>query len=206
MKYTKIPENTFKNIQLNAGVLVSDFNPKESTISEENMLGATSGGVSFTATPTYTDYGEDIDNCPVNVKELKKLDSWEITMSGTFITVDTDLAKLLIGAADIDGKDATKIVPRNDVKVSDFGDIWWVGDYSDINEDEKAVEAGTDGSAGCIAIHMMNTLSTGGFQVASSNRAKGQFAFEFTAHYSMNEQDTVPFEVYVASGKAAIPG
>ena len=53
---------------------------------------------------------------------------------------------------------------------------------------------------------MMNTLSTGGFQVASSNRAKGQFAFEFTAHYSMNEQDTVPFEVYVASGKAAIPG
>lgn len=27
MRFTKIPEDTFKNIQLNAGILVKEFNP-----------------------------------------------------------------------------------------------------------------------------------------------------------------------------------
>lgn len=194
MKFTRIPETAFQELQLNAGVMLSAFNPAAPEGVEElvaNLLGATSGGVNFTATPSYTDFGEDIDNAPVNVKELKKLDNWEVKMSGTFVTVSTNLAKRLIGAADIDASDTTKIVPRNDVKVDDFKDIWWVGDYSDKNGD-------TNG--GFVAIHMMNGLSTGGFSIQSGNKAKGQFAFEFTGHYSIDAQDTVPFEVYVKSG------
>ena len=143
------------------------------------------------ATPEYSDFGEDIDNCPVNVMELKKIDSWEVTMSGTFITVDTALAKRLIGPADIDDSDSTKVVPRNDVLTTDFQDIWWVGDYSDKNGD-------TNG--GYVAIHMLNGLSTGGFQIQSNNRGKGQFEFEFTGHYSIDAQDVVPFEVYIKAG------
>ena len=193
MKFTRIPETAFQSLQLNAGILLSDFTPGTGTVEETNILGATSGGVNFTATPTYSDFGEDIDNCPVNVLELKRLDSWEVTMSGTFITVDTALAKTLIGAADIDGSDQTKITPRNDVLETDFSDIWWVGDYSDKNGD-------TNG--GYVAIHMLNGLSTGGFQLQSGNREKGQFAFEFTGHYSIDAQDTVPFEVYVKAGTA----
>ena len=76
MKYTKIPETTFQNIQLNAGVLLSSFTPSSATVSGEAIIGATTGGINFTATPTYIDFGEDIDNCPKNMKELKKLDSW----------------------------------------------------------------------------------------------------------------------------------
>ena len=101
MKYTKIPETTFQNLQLNAGVLLSSFNPTNATVAEEAIIGATTGGINFTATPTYIDFGEDIDNCPKNMKELKKLDSWEAKCSGTFVTVDTAAAKSLIGAADI---------------------------------------------------------------------------------------------------------
>ena len=193
MKFTRIPETAFQTLQLNAGILLSDFTPGAGTVEETDILGATSGGVNFTATPTYSDFGEDIDNCPVNVLELKKLDSWEVTMSGTFITVDTALAKTLIGAADIDTGDQTKVTPRNDILETDFTDIWWVGDYSDKNGD-------TNG--GYVAIHMLNGLSTGGFQLQSGNRAKGQFSFEFTGHYSIDAQDTVPFEVYVKSGTA----
>ena len=193
MKFTRIPETAFQSLQLNAGILLSDFTPGTGTVEETNILGATSGGVNFTATPTYSDFGEDIDNCPVNVLELKRLDSWEVTMSGTFITVDTALAKTLIGAADIDTSDQTKVTPRNDVLETDFADIWWVGDYSDKNGD-------TNG--GYVAIHMLNGLSTGGFQLQSGNREKGQFAFEFTGHYSTDAQDTVPFEVYVKAGTA----
>ena len=190
MKYTKIPETTFQNLQLNAGVLLSAFNPESATVANESIIGATTGGVNFTATPTFSDYGEDIDNCPKNMKELKKLDAWEISLSGTYVTVDANAVKSLVGAADVSGN---KITPRNDLKLTDFADVWWVGDYSDQNGE-------TNG--GFVAIHMMNTLSTGGFAIKSSDNGKGNFAFTYTAHYSMSAQDTVPFEVYVKAGTA----
>ena len=190
MKYTKIPETTFQNLQLNAGVLLSTFNPESATVANESIIGATTGGVNFTATPTFSDYGEDIDNCPKNMMELKKLDSWEISMSGTYVTVDANAVKSLVGAADVSGN---KITPRNDVLLSDFTDVWWVGDYSDKNGE-------TNG--GFVAIHMMNALSTGGFAIQTSDNGKGNFAFTYTAHYSMDAQDTVPFEVYVKAGTA----
>ena len=190
MKYTKIPETTFKNLQLNAGVLLSAFDPVTATVANESIIGATTGGVNFTATPTFSDYGEDIDNCPKNMKELKKLDSWEISLSGTYVTVDVNAVKALVGAADVSGN---KITPRNDLKLTDFTDVWWVGDYSDQNGE-------TNG--GFVAIHMMNALSTGGFAIQSSDNGKGNFAFTYTAHYSMSAQDTVPFEVYVKAGTA----
>lgn len=192
MKYTQIPQDTFNNIQLNAGVLLKDFAPESGTIKATDIIGATSGGVNFTATPSFIDYGEDIDNCPKNMKELKQLDGWEAKMSGTFVTVTAELAARLTGAADT----ATdKVTPRNDLKASDFADLWWVGDYSAVNED------GTKGAnAGFCAIHLLNSLSTGGFQIQSGDKAKAQFAFEFTGHYSMEHPETVPFEIYVKAG------
>lgn len=195
MKFTQIPQDTFKNLQLNAGVLLSSFTPSSGTLTASAIMGATTGGVNFTATPTFSDWGEDIDNCPKNMKELKKLESWEVKMSGTFASVTKALAKTLTGAADNDSGDTSKIVPRNDVAQADFTDLWWVGDYSEVNEDGSS-----SGKAGFIAIHMLNSLSTGGFQIQSSDKAKGQFAFEFTGHYSMDDQDKVPFELYIHPG------
>lgn len=200
MEFTKIPANTFRELQLNAGILLSEFTPSTASFEEANLLGATSGGVNFTATPTYSDFGEDIDNCPKNMKELKKLDSWEVKMSGTFITANTTQAKSLVGAGDIDSIDPTKIIPRNDVKAADFSDIWWVGDYSDVND---TAAGGSGSTAGFIAIRMINALSTGGFQIQSGDKAKGQMAFEYTAHYSMDAQDTVPYEIYIKTGTAS---
>lgn len=193
MKYTQIPASAFQEIQMNAGILVDKFTPATGVIG--SLIGATTGGINFKATPTYSDYGEDIDNCPKNMKELKNLESWEAIMAGTFVTVTADTTKRLVGAADIDGSDPTHIVPRNDIVDDDFDDVWWVGDYSNINED------GTEaGKAGFCAIHLMNTLSTGGFQIQSTDKAKGQFAFEFTGHYTMTDQAKVPFEIYISAG------
>ena len=193
MKFTKIPSDAFQKLQINAGILTTDFIPATGTIGESGQIGATTGGVNFTATPTYSDFGEDIDNCPKNMKELKKLDSWEAKMTGTFVNADTAIAKLLCGAADIGTSDTTKVTPRNDLKGADFDDIWLVGDYSDKNGE-------TNG--GFIAIKLINALSTGGFQLQTSDKAKGRFAFEFTGHYSMSAQDTVPFEIYIKAGTA----
>lgn len=189
MKFTQIPNDTFQNIQMNAGIFVKTFVPATGVIGD--ILGATSGGNNFTDTPSFKDFGEDIDNCPKNTKELKKLESREVKSSGTFVTVNAEQAKRLIATADIDGQDETHIVPRNDVKAEDFEDFWWIGDYSDVNE-------GTN--AGYIAIHMKNVLSTGGFQLQSADKDKGKFAYEFTCHYSMSNPDSVPYEVYVKQG------
>lgn len=193
MKFTKIPSDTFKKLQINAGILTADFTPSSGAIGENGQIGATTGGVNFTATPTYSDFGEDIDNCPKNMMELKKLDMWEVKLAGTYVTADTSIAKSLIGAADIGSTDTTKVTPRNDVAQADFSDIWFVGDYSDKNGDSNG---------GFIAIKLLNALSTGGFQIQTSDKAKGQFAFEYTGHYSMSAQDTVPFELYIKAGTA----
>ena len=193
MKFTKIPETTFKNLQLNAGVLLSTFNPETAEVTNTSIIGATAGGVNFTATPTFSDYGEDIDNCPKNMMELKRQESVEVKISGTFVTVTTSIAKKLMAAADIGTSDQTKITPRNDLKTEDFADLWWVGDYSDKN-------GATNG--GFVAIHVMNALNTGGFQLQSGDKSKGQFPFEFTGHYSIDAQNVVPYEVYIKAGTA----
>lgn len=191
MKFTQIPTNAMEEMQLNAGVLLSSFTPSSAEVS--GIIGATTGGIKFSATPTYSDFGEDIDNCPKNMMELKRQDSVEVKISGTFVTVTTAVAKKLMAAADISTSDSTKITPRNDLKTSDFADLWWVGDYSDKN-------GATNG--GFVAIHVMNALNTGGFQLQSGDNSKGQFAFEFTGHYSIDAQDVVPYEVYVKAGTA----
>lgn len=197
MKFTQIPTDTFSQLQLNAGLLLKSFTPSTGTLDKADIIGATSGGVKFTAKPSYTDFGEDIDNCPANMAELKRLDSVEVTISGTFVTVSASSAASTIGAADVDANDPTHVVPRSDLKDGDFMDLWWVGDYSDLNGDKNG---------GFVAIHMMKTLSTGGFALTSDDKSKGQFDFEYTAHYSMDDPTAVPYEVYIKAGTAETTG
>ena len=191
MKFRKIPEATFKNIVLNAGVLLKSFTPATPAVDDANILGATTGGINFTATPSFTDFGEDIDNCPKNMKELKKLDSWEVKLTGTFITSNTSLIALLMGAGDVGTSDTTKVTPRVDVAPADFKDLWFVCDYSDKNGENNG---------GFCAIKIINALSTGGFSMQSADKGKAQFSFEFTGHVSMSAQTVVPFEVYLKEG------
>lgn len=191
MKFTQIPTTAMEEMQLNAGVLLSSFIPSTAEVS--GIIGATTGGIKFSATPTYSDFGDDIDNCPKNMMELKRQDSVEVKISGTFVTVTAAVAKKLMAAADIGTSDQTKITPRNDLKTEDFADLWWVGDYSDKN-------GATNG--GFVAIHVMNALNTGGFQFQSGDKSKGQFPFEFTGHYSIDAQNVVPYEVYIKAGTA----
>lgn len=196
-KFTQIPTDTFKKLQLNAGILTTEFDPKSGELTATNIIGATSGGVSFEAVPTFTDFGEDIDNCPKNTKELKRIDMWECKMSGSFVTMDTKVATSVVGAAAVASDDSTKVVPHNTIDAKDFKDIWWVGDYSDIN-----VDGSSAGKAGFIAIKLANALSTGGFKIQSGDKAKGTFEFEYTGHYSLENINTVPFELYIKAGSA----
>ena len=197
MKFTKLPPDTFQKLVLNAGILVDSFTPATGVIG--NLMGATTGGISFNSNPTYTDFGDDVDNCPNNTMELKRIDQFDPAMSGTFLTLTAAVVKDLIGAADIAVSDATHVIPRDHLIEDDFKEVWWIGDYSDINNDGGT---GSTQSAGFLAIHLMNSLNTGGFQITSSKNAKGQMAFDFHGHYSLENIEEVPFEVYCKAGVA----
>lgn len=189
-EFTQIPADTFKELQLNAGILTKSFTPGTSaSVSASDIICATTGGINFTDTPTYTDFGEDIDNCPANMKELKKLDSHEVKLGGTAVSLSTDFVKALIGSVTATAEDGvTKLTPLNELKQSDFQDLWWVGDY---------------GENGWVAIKIINALNTSGFSLQTTDNGKGQAAFEFTGHYSITDQDAVPYECYMYAPSAS---
>lgn len=192
MKYTQIPTNAFQTMQMNAGVLATDFTPATGTLDSSAILGATTGGISISIVPEFADMGEDIDNCPKNTMELKKITDYTVTASGTFITAAAAVAEKLVAAANASTTSGmTTITPSLDLSDDDFGDIWFIGDYSDVN---------TGANAGFMAVHILNALSTGGFAIQTTDQGKGQFAFEFTGHFSIDAQDTVPAEIYVKAG------
>lgn len=179
--FTIIPENTFEELQLDAGVLLKTFNPDSPAApDDDDIICATTGGINASCKPAYSDMGEDVDNCPLNVKELKHLNGWDCKMSFTSIGTSPYGIKLALGAADITAA-TSKITPRRDLSQSDFSDLWWVGDRAD---------------GGMVAVKLMNALSTGGFTIQTTKNGKGQVSVEITGHVSLQAQDVVPMEFY----------
>lgn len=183
-KFTKIPQNTFEELQMDAGVVLTSFDPSAPVAPEDaDIVCATTGGIQVSCVPTYSDLGEDVDNCPNNTKELKHLDGWDCKMSFTSLGTSPASIKLALGAADIGSPDTTKVTPRRDLKQTDFQDIWWVGDRAD---------------GGMVAVCLKNALSTGGFTLQTTKNGKGQVSVELTGHVSIDAQDTMPMEFYSA--------
>ena len=182
-KFTKIPQNTFEALQLDAGILLRNFDPATGAEpADEDIICATTGGITVSCTATYSDQGEDVDNCPNNMMELKKLDGWDCRMSFTSLGMSPELIRLSLGAADI-AED--KITPRRDLKQTDFSDLWWVGDKAD---------------GGFAAVKLMNALSISGFSLKTTKNGKGQVSVELMGHVSIDAQDVVPMEFYSTEG------
>lgn len=182
--FTVIPQATFEEMQLDAGVLLKNFNPASpAKPDDEDIICATTGGITVNCVPTYSDLGEDVDNCPNNMKELKHLDSWECTLGFTSLGVSPENLALALGAADIGATDETKVIPRRDLSQNDFTDLWWVGDRAD---------------GGFVAVQILNALSTEGFALTTSKAGKGQVAVTLTGHVSIDAQDVVPMVFYSA--------
>ena len=177
---TKIPQNTFQGLQLDAGVLLNAFDPTSPAITDSAIICATTGGIQISCTPTYSDLGEDVDNCPNNMKELKKLESWDCRVSTSGLGTSTEAIRLSLGAADITAE-SSKITPRRSLSQDDFADIWWVGDRAD---------------GGLVAVKLINALATAGFTLKTTKNAKGTIAIELTGHVSINAQDVMPMEFY----------
>ena len=182
-RFTVIPQDTFEGLQLDAGVLLRTFNPETGAApKDEDIICATTGGINPSCVPTYSDFAEDVDNAPTNLMEFKHLDGWECKMGFTSLGTSAESIRLALGAADIDPATG-KITPRRSVKLTDFSDVWWVGDRAD---------------GGMVAIRLINAMSTGGFSLQTTKNGKGQVSMELTGHVSIKDQDTMPMEFYSA--------
>ena len=181
-KFTRIPLDTFEQIQTNAGILLYNFdisNPNNTK--EEDIICPTTGGVTVRCAASYSDMGEDVDNCPANLLELKHLDTWDCGLDFTSLGTSPRSIRLALGAADIDSDNPTHIIPRRDLKVSDAQDIWWVGDRAD---------------GGFVAVVVRKALSTSGFSLQTTKNGKGNTSVTLTGHVTVDTQDQVPMEFY----------
>ena len=186
--FTVITEQTFRELQVDAGVLLNSFDPTNPVApTSSTIITATTGGIEASCTPSYSDWGEDVDNCPPNMKELKHLDGWDCRFSTTALGVSPEVIRLSLGAADITAASG-KITPRRGLEQTDFDDsLWWVGDRSD---------------GGLVAIELKNALSTGGFNLKTTKNGKGQITLELTGHVSINAQSVVPMVFYSTEGES----
>ena len=183
---TGVTSNTKQNIQLGAGVLLSAFTPG-SSITETDIIGATRGGGSFTATPNYR--ALEADGLPENVKDFKVIDDWAVTLNMTLIEASEAGLKLALGGGATSTTDtaSTKITASSDVLSADYKDIWWVGD--------------TAGGAK-LAIKLANAMSTGGLNYTIANKGEGTYAVTLTAHYDVSDTKTAPFEIHIEKAGA----
>ena len=189
-KFTKISQNAFNELQVEAGVLLKSFNPATPELRDEDIVCATTGGISPSCVANYSDFAEDVDNAPVNMLEFKRITGWECSLGFTALNITAETIHLALGAADVDVQTG-KVTPRKELKSADFKDIWWVGDRSD---------------GGFVAIKLLNALSTGGFSLQTTKNGKGQLSVTLTGHVSAAAQDVMPMEFYVISGTGVSEG
>ena len=151
----------------------------------------------FNPNVSYTDLGDDVDNCPKGSKELKRFDTCDPVLSGTGITAPSAVGKRFMAAARLDpgsaeiGVNNERLVPLQTIDpTTDFDDLWFVCPYgADVTVNGRHVNKG-------IAIHLKNAFNTTGYQLTTTDRAKGTFSFEFHGHPSIATPDDIPYEVY----------
>lgn len=179
--FNKVTAESLENVQINAGMILNSFSPSNPTApTSSTIVCATTGGITATCTPTFEDFGSDIDNCPNNTKELKRITAYECTLAFTAVEMTADTIKLALGAASsISGE----VQPRKDVINADFKDIWFVSE----RVDDKV-----------IAIKLKNALSTGGFSYKTQKDGKGNLSVTLTGHISISNPDDVPMVFYIA--------
>lgn len=180
-----LPSDVREQIQMNAGVLLSNFDPTDpyKTPSDSDIIAVTTGGINPVCTPQTADLFEDVDNAPNNTMEGFQITGYTCTMGFTSIKFNAANIAWAVGASDTTtlSNGAKKIVPRRDVDLADFRDIWWVSDKL---------------NGGAIAICLKNAISTGGLNIQSTKNGKGTSQTTLTGFVSAADVSKAPMEFY----------
>ena len=180
--------NTPKHLQMDAGAFLRNYDVTKDTwetAKGTKLIGATSGGGSFSAVPTFRKV--DIDGVKGDVKGMKHIDEWVVTMTANVKEITAESLKLSLAAADSASAAAptgyTKITARNEIKDADYLDnLTWVGRLS--------------GSDKPVLIVVKNALATNGLTISFADKTEGVIPVTITGHYAADDLETPPFDIY----------
>lgn len=186
-RYYQIKQDTFNGLVTESGLLLKNLDLEavaagEAGFTDDDIICATTGGISINDSTEWQDLGEDVDNCPVNMKEFKIMTNRSASISTSALSLTPESLKLALGAADIDDEDGAMVIPRTSLdQNSDFQTIYWVSDKA---------------NGGAVVAVLTNALSTGGMTVQTRKATKATLALTLTGHISINAQDVAPLTFY----------
>lgn len=185
--YSGYTDKTAENLLLDAGAYFKNFDMEvdtfESAIQEGKLLGATSGGGDFNATPEMR--AIEVDGVKGDAKGLQVIDRWVVGITANMKEFSQDTIALSLASANVvdDKVGYRKITANNYIAVSDYIDnITWVGKLS--------------GSERPVIIQVYNALSSEGLTLATVDNDEAVVALSFKGHYDQATLDTPPFAIY----------
>lgn len=193
-----IRSDTFKNLQLNAGIVIKNFDYSGATSANAlktainnviletgstpgALLGATRGGGSFTVTRELRQ--PDVDGRRYGFKGDTFVDSIEAQLSTTLVEMTPEnLVDALCSATSTVVSNVTTIQLGSAIDTDDYlTNICWVGDISD---------------GRYVLICLKNALNQADFTLTWTDKGEGTLPVEFHAKQAnVNDYDIAPFEI-----------
>lgn len=177
---TPLRAETYKNLQLNAGVMLINCDLDQYDDAEElkaalaeliadgsTLLGASRGGGSYVVTRDMRKV--EADGVRANFKGGTIVDGGDVYMSTTLIEQTPEHLKAVIGNADIDDTKPNHIKIKIRLAIDDddyIQNVVWVGDTSE----------------GFMAIELYNALNTADITFTWADKNEGTVTAEFHAH------------------------
>lgn len=192
-----IRSDAFKNLQLNAGIFLVDFDYSGITDADAlkaaidsaieagtSILGVTRGGGSFTVTKEART--PEVDGVRYPFKGQDFIDSVDAYLSGTLLEVYPANFKRLLGSGESSTSDlVTTITMHTEVNPdTDYIDsLCWVGDIAD---------------GRLVLIELDNAFNTADFSLTFSDKGEGTMPFEFHARQEdVLDYDNAPFRIII---------
>lgn len=202
---TGLRPDTFKNLQLNAGAFLLNFDHAEhedagaletavlaALEAGTDILGATRGGGSFQCTPEVRNI--EADGKRYEFKGSTIFDSWTVMLTATLLEVNADNMRRVLASADVEDtattKKTVKIRTSIDATKDYIENLTWVGDTSE----------------GLVLISLKNALNTSGLNFTFTDKGESTMPVEFHAHQeSVQDMQYAPCEIVFFS-KAGVSG
>lgn len=192
---TPLRKETYKNLQLNAGVTLVNFDMSSyddaealkaaitAAIQDESkLLGATRGGGTCTITRDIRQV--EADGTRGRFKGSEIVDSGDCYLSETLIEITPAHLKYVLGNADVDTTDPnhTVMTIRTAFDDNDYiSSLVWIGDTSE----------------GFMAIELLNALNTADFTFTFADKNEGTANAEFHAHTDdVSDNDALPVKLH----------
>ena len=190
-----INSNTIKNMQLDAGVLLSKaINPETATIAteiQENSVGATKGATTFSATPEIRNIFEGIDGVRGDIKDGNVIDKWTVTLKTSITEFTLKNLQLCLGAetsASSGGKYHT-IEPADEIKTEAYKSFTWIGSMA--SDDTP------------IVIVLNNCININGLTITAEDKNTGTVEVELKAHIDLGNTQK-QFKIYLPKNRTVL--